>query len=289
MIRNLIISAASLLALGTAAHAETQATLQAGTQGIYAATVNNIKLLLEITSDTDGVRAAKYQILEDGEPVYRGIERELYSVSYGPHFRIVEMDAANDTPEIFISTYSGGAHCCNEVTILTKTANGWRDIGVGSFDGGPENVYPRDVNGDGTAEIVTYDNRFLYQFASYAGSFAPQQILALRGVNMINVSTEEDYQWEIQAGLDRMGDMPDAGEPRNSWLAAYAATLLQLGQDDPLDFAFGRYDETADWGMIRCTVPEVDGVCPDAKQTNIGFEAALTDFLTETGYLKAKK
>lgn len=279
--------AALLLTVGSA-HAETEATLQASAEGSYSVSVRNITLLLDMSPESDGVRSARYQVLDNGAPVYRGSQDELFSLSYGPHFRIVEMDGTNQSPEIFISTYSGGAHCCNEITVLTKTDQGWKAVDAGAFDGDSEALYPRDVDGDGTAEIVTRDNRFLYQFASYAGSFAPRQILALRGTDLVDVSTEDAYQWQIQAALDAMGEVPDSGEERNSWLAAYAATLLQLGQDDPLDFALGSYDETVDWGMIRCAVPERDGLCPDGQAINIGFEAALTEFLTETGYLKAE-
>lgn len=288
MMRNAYLSSLMLFVLVGTTQAETEVTLQAGAEGAYSASVRGITLLLEMTPETDGVRAAKFQILENGAPVFQGSREDLFSLFYGPHFRFVEMDEANRTPEIFISTYSGGAHCCNEISILTKTAEGWRAVDAGAFDGDPEGLYPRDVDGDGIAEIVTYDNRFLYEFASYAGSFAPRQILALRGAVMVDVSKREAFQREIQSGIERMGEMPEAGEPRNSWLAAYAATLLQLGQDDPLDYAFGSYDESVDWGMMRCSVAETNGACPDGKQINIGFEAALTDFLTDTGYLKAE-
>ncbi|MGB7433326.1 MAG: hypothetical protein WA921_12750 [Ahrensia sp.] len=288
-LRFLLAAATALLSMTlTNAQAETEATLQAGAEGTYSASVRTITLLLDMTPEVDGVRSAKYQVLENGAPVYRGSEDELFSLSYGPHFRIMEMDNTNQTPEIFISTYSGGAHCCNEITVLTKTDQGWKAVDAGAYNGDPESLYPRDVDGDGISEIVTYDNRFLYEFASYAGSYAPRQILALRGADIVDVSTEEAYRWSIQAALDQMGEMPDAGEERNSWLVTYAATLLQLGQDDPLDFALGSYDKTVDWGMIRCAMPKRDGLCPDGQEINIGFEAALTEFLTETGYLKAE-
>lgn len=288
MMRSAFLSSVILIAsLGTA-QAEAEATLQASAEGTYSASVRNITLLLEMTPETDGMRSAKYQVLENGAPVYRGSQDELFSLFYGPHFRVVEMDSVNQTPEIFISTYSGGAHCCNEITVLTKTDEGWQAVDAGAFDGDTAGLYPRDVDGNGTAEIVTRDNRFLYQFASYAGSYAPRQILALRGTKFVDVSREEAYRWEIETGLEQIGQMPEAGEERNSWLAAYAATLLQLGQDDPLDFALGSYDETVDWGMMRCAVPEQDGLCPDGQEINIGFETALTEFLAETGYLKAE-
>ncbi|MEM9999506.1 MAG: hypothetical protein AAF940_01380 [Pseudomonadota bacterium] len=272
--------------LASPAFALTEATLQASTEGIYAATVRNVTVTLAMSAPDDGIRDATITIEEDGAPVFQTERGDLFSLFFGPMVRVVEMDPRNAVPEIFISTYSGGAHCCNEVQIITKDAGIWREVSVGAFDGDPEALYPRDLNGDGMAEIKTYDNRFLYTFASYAGSSAPIRILGLKDGQIADLTTQEDFKWEVQAALDALGTAPESGEPRNSWLASYAAYQLLLGQSDPLDLAINTHDATVDWGMIRCTVPEINYACPDGKAENIGFAAALTEFLTQTGYMR---
>ena len=104
--------------------------------------------------------------------------------------QIAELDLSNPYPEVLLSSFSGGAHCCNEVIVLTsdKTGKTWRKVKLGFFDGdsnGAEDIYK-----DGHYEYVTYDNRFLYYFSSYAGSFAPTQIWQLNGNKFIDVSRQ---------------------------------------------------------------------------------------------------
>ncbi|MEO1747919.1 MAG: hypothetical protein AAFR27_04760 [Pseudomonadota bacterium] len=268
------------------AAAQPEATLQAFQEGIYSAATPDLGVLMELSAEDEGARTAIISVLENGVPVFKTERPDLFSLFYGPTVHIVEMDDTNDVPEVYISTYTGGAHCCNEIDILTKSASGWREVDFGYYDGDPEALSPSDLNGDGQSEIKTFDNRFFYTFASYAGSSAPIQILGFENGAFANITANGDFEWEVRAGLDDMGTIPEAGEPRNSWLATYAAYLLTLGEADPLDYAVGAHDASVDWGMIRCTVPEVDYSCPEGKSQNIGFEAALTEFLTETGYLR---
>jgi len=280
------VSMLGMMGASSVAAAQTEATLQAAQEGIYSVSTPDLSVVLDLSPESDGARTATIIVLEDESPVFETQKPDLFSLFFGPIVQIVEMDGRNDVPEIYISSYSGGAHCCNEISVATKTPNGWRQLDFGSFDGDAEALFPRDLNGDGQAEIKTFDNSFLYTFASYAGSFAPIQILSLVDGEVADVTAKGDFEWEVRSGLENLGAIPDAGEPRNSWLATYAAYLLILGEDDPLDYAVGAHDASVDWGMIRCTVVEVDYSCPQGKTKNIGFEAALTEFLTQTGYLR---
>ncbi|MEO0543293.1 MAG: hypothetical protein AAFY99_05690 [Pseudomonadota bacterium] len=284
--KRLSILLLGLTSLTGAAQAQTQATLQATQEGVFSASTPDIEVQLVLGPEVDGARTATISVLEGGASVFQTERPDLFSIFFGPIVHVVEMDGANDVPEVFISTYTGGAHCCNEVVVLSKNGDSWRSVDFGYFDGDPEGLYPADLNGDGQAEIKTYDNRFLYTFASYAGSYAPIQILGFKDGDVTDLTAESDFEWQVRAGLDEMGTMPEGGEVRNSWLAAQAAYLLTLGEADPLANAIDAHDATVDWGMIRCTVPEVDYSCPEGKSENIGFEAALTEFLTETGYLR---
>ncbi|MEO1746956.1 MAG: hypothetical protein AAFR13_10580, partial [Pseudomonadota bacterium] len=170
--------------------------------------------------------------------------------------------------------------------VFSKDEDSWKKINFGSFDSRTDVGEFIDADFDGVHEIITYDDRFLYEFASYAGSWAPMRIFGVRDGQARDVTREPQFADVVRRSLDRMGELPDAREPRNSWLATYAATLVLLGEDDPLDFAVGSHDPSVEWGMVRCTVAEVDYQCPEGKETVLDFEAALTDFLTRTGYLE---
>ena len=80
---------------------------------------------------------------------------------------IARLDSSSPYPQIIATHFSGGAHCCTEMKILTFLGDRWQPIDLGAFDiDGPSIV---DLNGDGSVELVNRDNSFNYAFASYAG------------------------------------------------------------------------------------------------------------------------
>jgi hypothetical protein len=204
---------AILLATMPMAHGLTEASLEAGKPGIYGATVRNVTVTLSVSTKNEDTHHADISVLENGVAVFQAGEHDLHSLYWGPHLRVVEMDGSNNTPEIFKAVYTGGAHCCVDVEIFTKSNDGWKAIEMGQYDGGPEGLYPVDLDGDGIAEIKTYDNRFLYAFASYAGSSAPRQIISIDGGAYEDVSAQERFRWVIQDG-------PVAGSRRTTQFVA---------------------------------------------------------------------
>ncbi|MEM0900549.1 MAG: hypothetical protein AAGI92_11440 [Pseudomonadota bacterium] len=272
------------------AYCEALTSIHPDGPGEYTMSVNDldvhvsIQLVGETEETSDWV--AKLTIYEDGAQTFQHEFEDYFSPVFGPIAHIVEMDDTNGSLEVVAATYSGGAHCCTQPVVMTKTGGDWKLLPAGSFDGDFSSVSLSDLDGDGLSELQALDIRFFYEFAPYAGSFAPIQILGMRDGEVKDVTSEEVYEWSVRDAFGRIITIPDNGEERNSWLATYAAYLLLLGEDDPLDFALASHDASVDWGMTKCTVEEVDFVCPDGKSENVGFEAALTEFLTETGYLR---
>lgn len=282
--RHLFMAAPLLVASGLSSHAEI--IVDTSGLGSYQIIRDGITLSVEMSSTYDNVIETTISI-GTGDDAVRFDAVESYYTR--PLVRFIELDLSNDTPEILLSAYSGGAHCCHELIAYSNIDNnGWEAIEIGSFDAStaPQSVI--DMDGDGSAEIVARDGRFLYQFASYAESFTPPQYLGLAGDQVIDKTTNPSLADYIQPEIDGLGPIPEFGEARNSWLASYAAMLLLLGQDDPLDYATSAFDANVEWGMMQCTDKSIpEGECPKDKMINIGYEAALSDFLTKTGYLKA--
>jgi hypothetical protein len=89
---------------------------------------------------------------------------------------VIVRDVDGDSePEVVIDLYSGGAHCCTLSRVYRydaasdayrSTAHMWGDFPY---------TFKR-LNGDRKLEWVSYDDRFAYQFGSYADSGAPVQI-----------------------------------------------------------------------------------------------------------------
>ncbi|WP_316859919.1 hypothetical protein [uncultured Cohaesibacter sp.] len=63
-----------------------------------------------------------------------------------------EIDPANDTPELLIVDYSGGVHCCSDLTVITKTDKGWKLLSF-PFHLDGENFF-NDVDDDGIPELL---------------------------------------------------------------------------------------------------------------------------------------
>lgn len=78
-------------------------------------------------------------------------------------------------PEVFVTTYSGGAHCCTSVVIYRWDGERYRRL-TGFF--GNAGYTLEDLDGDGRPEFVTRDDRFAYRFTAYAFSILPPMVLS---------------------------------------------------------------------------------------------------------------
>lgn len=198
--------------------------------------------------------------------------------------QIAEMDPGNSHPEVVVSFYSGGAHCCSDTSVATASADGssWRVIEVGEFDGGP--LLASDLDGDGRYEFVTRDNAFLYAFACYACSEAPLQVIAIDDGAVKNVTTEPRFQPAHGAWLKMMiENVPE--DDVNGFLAGYVGEKILLGEGrSAWELMLNYYDKGSDWGLETCDQPlNENGECP-GETAVLTFPDALEHMLKENGY-----
>ena len=87
-------------------------------------------------------------VFASGEDVAK-LEGDSGSADPSVAVQIAELDTSNATPEIVVSFYTGGAHCCSDTKLVTRKADGsgWETIEVGTFDGGPLTAV--DLHGNG--------------------------------------------------------------------------------------------------------------------------------------------
>ena len=195
--------------------------------------------------ETDAPFLTNIQIFVAGEPV---LDAASSTLTHFAEIRVVELDAANAHPEVMLSVYNGGAHCCTELTIYSARKDGsWAAIDGGSFDGSPD--FPRDLDGDGVFELVNSDNAFLGAFDDYANSYAPVEIRRLSGETLTDVSADERFRLHHRVHLgelwnwgwqhDRLAD--------KGFLAGFVATARRAGQaDDALAFLVARRQSAKD-------------------------------------------
>jgi hypothetical protein len=200
--------------------------------------------------------------------------------------QIAQLDASTPYPEVIVSFFTGGAHCCSVTHVIAGNKDGseWRTVDVGEFDGGP--MLSVDLDGDGTHEFETRDNAFLYAFACYACSEAPLQVLGFEDGKVKDVSAEPRFKPAHAAWLKNM----ILGVPEqevNGFLAGYVAQKIRLGEGKEAWALMKQYyDRNTDWGLEICD-QELDGEtgeCPGETQ-KVTFPEALERMLKKNGYM----
>jgi hypothetical protein len=199
--------------------------------------------------------------------------------------QIAELDGSNPYPEIVVSFYTGGAHCCSDTSVVTASPDGsnWTIVALGEFDGEP--LLATDVNGDGRYEFMIRDNAFLYAFACYACSEAPLNLLAIDNGRVKDVTREERFKPAHAGWLKSMiANVPD-GSDVNGFLAGYVGEKILLGEGKSAwETMLAYYDHASDWGLEICDKPLTeDGECSGAT-VRLTFPQALERMLNENGY-----
>ncbi|MXN66228.1 hypothetical protein GR183_15035 [Stappia sp. GBMRC 2046] len=203
--------------------------------------------------------------------------------------RFAEVDNSNDTPEVIFSTFSGGAHCCTQMQVATKAGPiSWTMVDLGAWDG--EGPTVSDLDGDGTGEFSTVDQRFLYAFDCYACSAAPKQILAIRDGRLEDVSRQDRFRQVQERHLARMIDWQrQAAQPGQEFspgfYAGYVAQSALLGKGSRAwEEMLSAYSPSRDPGYEMCRNQPYPGQCGPDEKMQVGFPEALRSFLKAFGY-----
>ena len=225
----------------------------------------------------------------DGREVGMLTGADKWGSSPAAVIQIAEMDPGNPYPEVLLSSFTGGAHCCNQIQVLTSDRNGqsWREVALGPFDGADSPA--EDPLRNGRFLIVDVDNRFLYRFDCYACSTAPARIWQLDGNEFVDVSHRPEFQPLHRRNLQRMAEWfkQKNHESANGFLAGYVANKALVGElYDGWDRMTQRYD-ASDWGLTECEGNlNENGKCLGREVVYSSFPEALRAFLIKTGYVR---
>lgn len=178
--------------------------------------------------ESDAAFLPQLSIYAEGRPLFEASDPAW--VTHFADIRIIELDPSNALPEVMMTSYTGGAHCCTLLTIFSAQSDGgWLRIDGGSFDGAPD--FPQDLDGDGRFELVNTDNAFLKAFDCYECSYAPEEIRRLENGRLTDVSTNETFKDRHRA---RLGEMwkhgwEDGAAASEGFLAGFVATAQRTG------------------------------------------------------------
>jgi hypothetical protein len=199
---------------------------------------------------------------------------------------VIRLDAATRSPQIVFTHFTRGAHCCTLTKIATLDAgNTWRVVDASTLDG--EGYEFPDLDGDGSGELLSVDNSFLYAFASYADSNAPTRIEKLVGTTLQDVTRNPRYRSVLRQHLRAMER--DAGpDARRStgYLAGWVAQKALVGElAAAWRVMLASYDRDYDWTMEECLTGASLDACPADKKRAITFPRALANHLVDNRYL----
>ncbi|MGB3614876.1 MAG: hypothetical protein WBA10_13870 [Elainellaceae cyanobacterium] len=225
----------------------------------------------EYTED-DGefcIESPQLTITRDGAPSYdAAIASELGICQQEERFDVRDLDQDGE-PEVVIDFYSGGAHCCWFTQVYRYDGDQVQYSMAEQYWGNGGSAPLEDLEGDGQPEFVSRDDRFAYQFASYADSAYPPQIWRYDGSEgFVDVTRQyPDRVYDEAYGLwQRYEQIRAEGRETKGALAAYLATKYLLDQ--------------AEDGWQRVQTAYQGGDRPQ-------FLADLSTFLQQTGYTTA--
>lgn len=172
---------------------------------------------------------------------------------------------ADSEPDIVVSTYSGGAHCCFGVVIYgyDRRANAYRAVAHDFGDSGYRFAQLGDIS---QPQFLSADVRFAYAFTNFAASALPIQIWRYSAGDLIEVTRCYPSLIEADAKTNWTAAVSNArtGEPVTGALAAYAADQYMLGAGQ---LAIKRIMKTGYHGV------------------NDDYAEQLAAFLTNNGYV----
>ena len=208
---------------------------------------------------------------------------------------IRRLDPKTTLPQVVITDYSGGAHCCTSTAVATEGPDGkWQVVSAGQMDGDMGFNF-LDLDHDGSSVLVDDADGFLYQFASHAGSVSPTRIQKLTGTNLQDETKDPRYRGFLMRELKGMehADVRSMYE-RNGYFAGWVAQKALVGQlMDGWRTMLAAYDHKATEGRSLCAVDERVWTknsygsrdCPDGQERLVAFPEALALHLVKLGYI----
>jgi hypothetical protein len=144
--------------------------------------------------------------------------------AHGHSVQVVDINGTGE-PDVILTLYSGGAHCCTIAHVYSPTAQGYSEARQNFADP----AYKLKQLG-GVYRFVSADARFEYEFTDFADSGVPIQIWGIANGKFVNVT--RSYTSLITTDAARwMRAFNSAKTNAGGLLAAWAADEEELGQN----------------------------------------------------------
>ncbi|MDM9627615.1 hypothetical protein QTL95_17065 [Rhizobium sp. S152] len=211
----------------------------------------------------------------------KGFETTLkLETTEGGFGTIVVAPLQGTEPGLLFSSFTGGAHCCTSAVAAISEGKSVNSVPIGDFDG--EGLSVEDLDSDGTYELVSVDQRFLYAFSGYSDSNPPMQIFRMEDGKPVDVTRKSQFQPLLRADFVRRLNRMNGSE--DDVTVGVAAGLVATGS------LIGSYDAAK--GMVPdallSSIDDFYRVCESPQcrpaKTYKSFAEALSDKLGKWGY-----
>jgi hypothetical protein len=209
-----------------------------GSSGVIHAQHGQVRATLTFEKVRYDFRRIELTIVRPGTRFTHRFDRAYF---VPPKLHVRDLDADRE-PEVWVDTYTGGAHCCNVTRMFHFVAAQARYAGT-VHTWGNVDYSVTDLNRDGRPELVSSDDRFAYVFTSFAGSLFPIGIWHIEKGRLVDVtrlfpntvkrdraklaktySTFRREDVDVRGVLAAwMADMSLLGEENKGWAALDAA------------------------------------------------------------------
>jgi serine protease Do len=204
---------------------------------------------------------------------------------------LISIDPSSPAPQVVLSYFWGGAHCCTITKIATVDKAGqWHIVDGAALDG--DGYQFKDLDWNGGSELINVDNSFLYAFDCYACSYAPTQIHKLVGAALRDVTREPQYQPFLRFQLRQMETAATREDQlgSNGYLGGWVASKALVGElSDAWRTMLAHYDRQSDWLMEECLSGVELDRCPPDKLRKLNFPTALAKHLLSHGYITSNE
>jgi hypothetical protein len=259
---------ASLLAAPTAATATTQ-TARSGALTATLTFRGHFPLFNHLRLKITNANQVAYDAPVTARPCGRLCD-PADSLAHQSSVHFIDLESTG-TPDVVLDLYTGGAHCCFIEQVFSPAGTTYVKSGR-DFGNAPPAI--KDLAHDGKLELVSADNAFFYEFASFAASGAPIQIWRFHNRRFVNVTRSYPRQIAADAaGWWRLfTHHKNVGE---GFIAAWAADQELLGHRA---LVTRRLNAQARQGHLHS---DQGSAVPSGRK----FVAALLRFLRRHGYI----
>lgn len=241
----------------------------------------------ESLGESFGEEDATITVHFPGVPPFRVPADEHRSTIYGISVGIGRMAPGDAAPTVLLGGYSGGAHCCDTLQLVSLVDGEPTAVTLPMTDGEPDDAFPTDLDGDGERDIRREDDSLLYTFTGYAGSWPVPRYYNVRAGQPVDVSKAPGFaRYYRRFARKALRECRAGGVENAGACAAYAHAMAQQGQAEEGIRAAVSLAREPVWYPLDCLVDEVDGECPGEQWRQFaGFEDALRWIMRKNGYL----